>query len=54
MVAYPVGWGVDTLKASAIGALKPEVVALLNALQQSALDERALRQHRGDVRVDTH
>jgi hypothetical protein len=49
-----VGWGVDTLKASAIGALKPEVVTLLTALQQTALDERALHQHKGDVRVDTH
>ncbi|MBA3824205.1 MAG: hypothetical protein H0X24_09970 [Ktedonobacterales bacterium] len=48
-----VGWGVDTLKVSAVGLLKPDVVALLNALQAKAIAERDLRAHKGDVLVDT-
>ncbi len=48
-----VGWGVDTLKVSAVGLLKPDVVALLDALQAKAIAERDLRAHKGDVLVDT-
>ncbi len=48
-----VGYGVDTLKVSAVGLLKPDVVALLDALQAKAVAERDLRAHKGDVLVDT-
>jgi hypothetical protein len=49
-----VGWGVDTLKVSAVGNLKADVVTLLSALQQEAIAQRDQRRHKGEVMLDTH
>src|SRR5215469_11930601 len=54
MTPYRVAQGIDTLKASAVGIFKPEVVTLFDALQQEAILQRDQRRHKGEVMVDTH
>lgn len=46
--------GVDTLKVSAVGSFKPEVVMLLDVLQQKAMEQRDQRRHNGEVLAETH
>ena len=49
-----VGTGVDTIKVSAVGKLREEVIAVLDALQQQAIAQRDERRQSGEALVDSH